>query len=397
MPRTAHTEPENNHAETAARAATALFFLNGIVVGSWVPRVAELRDKLDISEAVLGRSLMGMGLGGLFGSLAAGVVINRFGTRTMTAAAGLLLMLLLPTISVVDTAWLLFLSFFLIGSVDASVDIGMNAQAVHTQELLGRSSINRVHAMWSIGSLTGGVIGTASAALGVSLLSQLVTVAIAGAIVLSLTARDLLPYDAPTPPTAKAGRIGPAALFIGVAALAAAVLEGSAAEWSSLMLSDERDATKGQAGLGFVAFSGAMLVARLVADRVVDAVGTKATRLASVTLISAGLAVVVFASSIALTLAGYVLMGIGLAPVFPLLYQDAATRSGSSAGTGLAVMSSGMRVGFLGAPPVIGALAAAWSLQAAFGAILGIAVAITLAQTLQASATPNTAPEKPTG
>lgn len=61
----------DSHQETqaiaAARAATVLFFLNGLVIGSWIPRMAELRDNLGVTEDILGRSLMGMGLGGLAG------------------------------------------------------------------------------------------------------------------------------------------------------------------------------------------------------------------------------------------------------------------------------------------------------------------------------------------
>lgn len=383
LTRTALSESETLQAVAAAKAATVLFFLNGLMIGSWVPRMAELRDMLGVSEDVLGRSLMGMGVGGLLGSGFAGVVANKFGTRTLSVAFGAALLLALPFIALVSSPWMLFALLFTVGLVDAAVDIGMNAQVVHANDLLGRTNINRVHAMWSVGSLLGGLIGTAAIAVGISFSVQLFSVCGAGLLAIVWVAPRLLTFEAVQHDDVKRGRVGTAAIVLGLAALATAVLEGASTEWSPLVLADERNATDYQATLGFVVLSSAMLVARLMADKIVERTSVRATLIGGTLVLAAGVAVVVFANDVPLTLVGYLLSGIGVAPLFPLLYEAAARNTENGAGTGLAVMSAGMRVGFLGAPLVIGAIAAATSLSTAIGIVLGLASIVSLIHALR--------------
>ena len=385
MSSTALSSAERQQAATAERAATAIFFLNGLVLGSWIPRLAELRDQLAIDEDVLGRALMGMGLGGLFGSLASGVLTNRFGSRTMTTSTGTAMMLVLPFVALSGNAWALFGALFALGFADAGADIGMNAQVVHAQELLGRSTINRVHAMWSVGTLVGGLVGTAASFLGAGMQHQLLGFAAFGLAAMFWAGPRLLPFDAPMAEEATSGRgsITAGALMLGAVGLATAVLEGSSSDWSALMLADERGASTDEAGLGFVVFAAAMLISRLIADNVIDAIGNRRTMIGGSVLVVLGLAVVIVAPNVPTTLIGYVITGIGVAPLFPLLYKAAAQSGDNSAGTGLAVMSAGMRVGFLGAPVIIGAIAAAANLRLAIGLVLGVAAVVSVANGLR--------------
>lgn len=383
MPSSVLSGDDHQQALTAARAATVLFFLNGIVIGSWVPRMAELRDALAVTEDVLGRALMGMGAGGLLGSLLAGIAANRFGTRTLSIVSAVLLLIGLPIVAVVGSAWLLFGLLFAIGLFDAGSDIGMNAQVVHANDLLGRSNINRVHAMWSVGSLTGGLIGTGAIAIGVTFFVQLVVVSLVGLAAIVWVAPRLLRFEAAESEDVKRGSIGGAAIVLGLAALATAVLEGSSTEWSPLVLADERGASPYEATLGFVVFSSAMLMSRLGADRIVAQFGVRATLVGGTLVAALGMAVVVFANTVPLTVIGYLISGIGIAPLFPLLYEAAARNTENGAGTGLAVMSAGMRIGFLSAPPVIGAIAAATSLSTAIGIVLGVASIVNLLHALR--------------
>ena len=65
-------------------------------------------------------------------------------------------------------------------------------------------------------------------------------------------------------------------LFLVGVAIALAELPPN--DWSALLLSDRFDVSTGQAGLGFVAVAGGMLVGRVVGDRVTDAWGLERTR-----------------------------------------------------------------------------------------------------------------------
>ena len=60
--------------------------------------------------------------------------------------------------------------------------------------------------------------------------------------------------------------------------MAIALAELPPNDWSALMMSDRFDVTAGQAGLGFVAVAGGMLVGRVVGDHVTDRLGLERTR-----------------------------------------------------------------------------------------------------------------------
>ena len=56
----------------AAAAIGAVFFVNGASLSSWTPRLPELQAELGISDAALGLTLLGGGIGGLLASLVSG-------------------------------------------------------------------------------------------------------------------------------------------------------------------------------------------------------------------------------------------------------------------------------------------------------------------------------------
>src|SRR5690606_16977131 len=62
-------------------AIGVLFFVNGATAASWLPRLPDVRDRLGISDAALGLTMVGMGVGGLAVSLLSGVIVDRFGSR----------------------------------------------------------------------------------------------------------------------------------------------------------------------------------------------------------------------------------------------------------------------------------------------------------------------------
>ena len=64
-----------------------LFLVNGLVVGSWLPRLPEIRDRLGLDLDTLGLTLALGGLGSLVGSSISGVLVSRFGSRRTAGIA----------------------------------------------------------------------------------------------------------------------------------------------------------------------------------------------------------------------------------------------------------------------------------------------------------------------
>ncbi|MET0578843.1 MAG: MFS transporter, partial [Ilumatobacteraceae bacterium] len=60
-----------------------MFFVNGATFASWSPRLPEVQADLGISDAALGLTLVGVGVGGLAASLFSGWLVDHRGSRTM--------------------------------------------------------------------------------------------------------------------------------------------------------------------------------------------------------------------------------------------------------------------------------------------------------------------------
>ena len=160
------TEPGVGRSRSARVAIGLVFFVNGVTFASWFPRLPEIQERIDVSDSALGIALVGSGVGGLAASLMSGRLVDRFGSRTMTALTSAGLSIALPLMGVAPSAVLVFATLVLLGSLDGLTDVSMNAQAVELQRRGGSSIISRFHALWSAGSVVGGLLASRAAQVG---------------------------------------------------------------------------------------------------------------------------------------------------------------------------------------------------------------------------------------
>jgi predicted MFS family arabinose efflux permease len=360
----------------AALAIAAVFFVNGASLSSWTPRLPELQAELGISDAALGLTLLGGGIGGLLASLVSGWCVDRRGSRTMTVTTSAVMCVCLPLLGTVPTAGLVFATLIVIGAFDGLTDVAMNAQAVELQRQVGRSVITRFHAVWSAGAVTGGIVASRAAAAGISIRTQLLVTAAVLVATTVVAAFFLLPdhsrhHGGPVPsqdvPARQAVYVR---LFL--VGLAVALAELPPFEWAALMMSERFDITAGQAGLGFVAVAGGMLAGRVIGDHLTDRFGLERTRRGGAALAATG---VVLATLLPHPLGagcGLFVAGLGLSSLFPLLFRAASDLTHGSHG-GMAAFSSGARLGFLLVSPLMGLVAQRTSVATAMLAIAGTA------------------------
>lgn len=347
---------------------SALFFANGALFASMLPRLPEIKSSLDLTDGQLGLALLGIGLGGLVGSLSTRWLLPRVGSRSAAVGSTLALAGGMPLVALAPSGWVLFCIFVAYGVSDAVTDVSMNVAGVEAQRQLGRTVLNSMHGIWSIGAVSAGLIGSAAAELTVRLAAHLGTVAAVCATLALLVARSVpnVSGDVPAQRQAAGSRFSPAlALLCGLAVLAA-LIEAAPYSWSAIYLADDTGASPGTAGLGFTAFTTAMVLGRLVADKVVDKVGPVAV--VRVGGLAAGLALAV-ALAVGGTTAGIVaftVMGLGSAAVFPAMI----TAAGAMPGQAIQAMNMATRIGFLAAPAVIGLLADAVGLPLALGLLI---------------------------
>lgn len=368
----------------------ALFFVNGVTFSNWLPRLPEIRDELGLGNAGLGATLLGGGLGGIFGSLLAARAMDRFGSRRLVMMAATALSIGLPFIALVPKAWVLLILLTVLGLLDVFNDVAMNAQGVIVQDRIDRSIMNRLHAMWSLGFTSGALLGSAAAAAGISVRVHLTIVGAALLLTVIAVQRWLVPTD--PPPNAPASgdaargaqahdgsarRLSPVAPTMAFAALAAAALEVTPNDWSAVLMRDVFDLGKA-AGFGTVACAGAMLVGRLGGDHVLDRVGERRLFGGALTLVGCGGLITIVAPVGAVAIGGLIVWGLGLSVVFPQLYATAARLPGTSAGAGLGSMLLGQRLGGMLTAISVGALAQWQGLRVAFAVVGGLAFVLLL-------------------
>jgi MFS family permease len=350
-------------------AVGLLFFANGIVLTTVLPRLPEIKADLGLTNAALGLALAAAPVGSLTAVPLTGRLIARFGSAPVASAAGLVLGAGVPLIGVAPGWAALAATYLVLGAADGVMDAAMNAHGLRVQQAYGRSLINGMHGLWSVGAASGAAVGTTAAALGVPLLAQLLTVGVAavGVAALAWTWRlrgpdpsDLTDATSETLPAQTRGGVARALrplVWVGLLGVLAGIPEDVANTWSTLYLAEGRDAPPGLAGLGYTVFAASMMVSRFSADRVTDRLGTvRVARLGGL-LAFAGYVVVLASPELWLSIAGFSLIGLGIAPAFPSLFHAAGHWPGVRSGDGVTVLSWVARLGFLVTPPLVGLIA----------------------------------------
>lgn len=351
----------------ARYAVGAVFAVHGAVTGSFATRVPWIQDHAGVSAGQLGLALAFPALGASVAMPLAGSVSHRFGARN--ALRGLIalwtLALILP--SVAPSLLTLCLALFVYGATAGMSDVAMNALGVEVENRLDKSIMSGLHGMWSAGALIGSAAGTVAAHLGTdarlhhALAAFVLTLAGVTACAWVL---DLQPAADEEPPPRFA--LPPrSALLIGAIGFCAVFAEGASLDWSAVYLRDQLDASAGLAAACTTGFTLTMAIARIAGDRVVDRYGAVRTVRASGVVAVLGGALIVLAGHPVTAMAGFALMGLGIAVVVPLCFA-AAGRSGANPSLAIAGVATITYTSGLIAPSAIGLLAQATSLMVSF-------------------------------
>ena len=352
-------------------AVAALFLTNGAIFANLVPRLPGIKTDLALSNTVYGIVVAAFPAGALVAGLAAGAVIRRFTSARMAVAGTIGIAALVFLAASSTTPVLLAVALFIGGACDALTDVAQNAHGLRVQRRYGRSIINSLHAVWSAGAVLGGAMGAAAIALNVPRATHLAVSAVVF-IGVALVAYSFLlrgPDVAGEPATGPVGGGRPgrqvygALLLLVVIAIAGAVVEDAGTSWATLYLGDYLGAVGGVAALGYLALLSFQFVGRLAGDRMVDRFGERAVARAGGLLIAAGMGIALAFPTVPGTIAGFAAAGLGVATVVPAAMHGADRLPGLRHGSGLTVVAWLMRLGFVGAPAIVGMIADATSLR----------------------------------
>lgn len=372
-------------------AVSLIFFLNGASFCAILPRYPELVTTIGLSNTAFGLAV-GLGpLGGLLAGLAAAVIMRRLGSAR-TAVTFQIIASTSHLMIYVAQSWLwLMLALMAASAADSITDIAMNRHGMRVERRYGRSIMNSYHGWWSLGAVAGGIVGAACAQFAVPLwLQGLLGVLVFGAAASAAyrwtlpghdrTERDLTAGPAP----ASAGEvpgdvIGSAShgrmiagqslravmlvLCLGIVLVFAGSTEDAGNTWGALFMDDTFAVTPFVAGLAFVALQGAQTIGRFTGDAVVDALGDRLTARLGALLSGIGMTFALLVPSPVTALIGFAMAGWGIATLFPAAFRAADEMEGLSDGMGVTLVGWIARVGFFVSPPVVGALADAFTLR----------------------------------
>ncbi|UBU15482.1 MFS transporter [Nonomuraea gerenzanensis] len=365
------------------RAIAVVFAVHGAVAGTVSTRIPWIQEHLALDPRTLGLALLCPPIGAFIGMPMAGRVAYRFGSRAATRAllAAWCVILALPALAP-SPAWL-FAVFFLSGVGAGMSDITMNAHAVVLERRLGRSVMSGLHGMWAVGSLAAGAVGTLAAQSGVDARIHLGVAAAVLLVVLGLAGRGLLRDDAApgttqdAPAPRRFALPSRAILPLGLVGFCAVFAEGASANWAAVYLTHVTDAGPGVAAAGYTVLMLCMAGTRLLGDRVIRLLGpVRTVRVGGIVAVLGGVAVVT-ARTPALGVAGFALIGLGVAVVMPLVLA-AAGNTGTNASEGVTGVATITYMSGMIAPPVTGWLAGTLSYPAAFMMITCVVATMTL-------------------
>jgi predicted MFS family arabinose efflux permease len=378
---------------TPAIATAAVFLLNATIIAGWVSRLPATRDRLDLSTAVVGITLLMAGFGSLVAMPFVGRFVARFSSTPVIVVLASVCAVCLVLLSVTPNAVTTGATLFVFGMAYGSWDVAMNIHGSFVDRSAGRDYMPRYHAMWSVGAALGAGLGALAALLGLGLTTHFLIAALigcGGSIVVALrwfvddrepavAHVEVVDESDGSTTMVKPRLLTRRLVLLGVITLCACLLEGSAADWIALYLTDERGQAESLAALGYALWATAMAASRFSGTWVIERLGRPRTiRLAGV-VVTLGVVATLALPGLAGVVVGVMLWGAGVALVFPAAMSAGGEQPGRAA-DGIATVSTIGYTGFLLGPPLIGLLAqeitlgrALWVLPVMGVAILALA------------------------
>ena len=363
---TAQKGPMTDYASTApARLATRLaFFAAGFAMACCAPLFPFIKANVGADEGQFGLLLLCLGIGSIVAMPITGVVSARHGARPMVLLGGFGLVAVLPILAMSATPIMLGASLFFFGASLGTIDVAMNVHGAEIEGQEKRPLMSNFHAQFSIGGFFGAGLMTLLLSVGLPFaIAAFIGAAVALCAVLLARPRLLAASGATPEPFAFPHGI---VLLLAVLAGVTFLVEGAVLDWGALLLVDRELVNLENAGVGYILFSVAMVIARLTGDRTVAALGQFRVLVYGGIATMVGVAIVLISPWPLAALSGFILIGLGAANLVPIVFSAAGRQSVMPAGLAVASVTTTGYAGILIGPALVGFTADATTLPTAF-------------------------------
>lgn len=377
------SEAEPAHASGVQRLVMAVFFLQPIAFGAWLPRIPEMQVKLGLGPAALAFTLLGLPVGTLLTLPFAGRFVAHIGSRA-TILYGFIVFLAVVSLPTMASApWHMFAALLALGVAMATLELGLNVEADQLEKSAGVMIMNTCHGCWSLGIMAGSLVGSALAGLAIPPTLAVASTALCTLPFALVSARALPVYRAEADAAAaKARWKPPGAALLGICffVFGVTMTEGAIADWSAIYLRDVFAAPAGSAGIGYAVFAGMVAAGRFAGDRLKARFGAVTTARLCGSLSLIGILAVVAAPAPWVAFAGFAATGFGVSVGFPLAVSAAASLTDRPTAASVAILSFIALFGFLIGPPLIGFVAQTTGMRYGLAALLPV-LALSLGMT----------------
>jgi fucose permease len=322
--------------------------------------------------------------------------VTRYSSRTVTRWGATAACAAVVLLGLARSVYALAAALLLLGLAFGALDMALNTQGVAIERRYGRPILSGLHAVYSVGTLAGALVGSGAAQLEISPLAHFAAIA---AVLLALCwvrSGALLGAEADAATGAAAGhdpvvsprlRSYPGLVMLGLVALCSFFAEGAVDNWSGIYLHETLHSSLAAAPLAAAAFAIGMTAGRASGDALVSRWGRTATMTRAAALAGAGAMLPVVAGSSALAILGYAILGLGSGAIVPLAFGLAGNVPGIAPAWAMSRVTTLGYIGFVASPPVMGFVAQATSLRAGFALLIPLMLAVVLiAVRLQAPA-----------
>jgi fucose permease len=246
---------------------------------------------------------------------------------------------------------------FVFGAVMGVLDVAMNTQGLAVEQQSARPLMSGLHGAYSVGGLIGALLGGVLVDL-LGLMGQAVIISLICSSTVLFARPHLLPSAVDKGlSTTHFGWPTWHTLGLGVLCFLTLMGEGAFVDWSGLFLQTRFEVDAGFAATGFAMFSAGMAVSRFAGDGLRMRFGAVRLVRWSAVFTMAGTAAGLLSSNPVLTVAMFVLAGIGIGNIAPVLFAGGGRLEPNAPGRGIAAVTTLGYSGLLAGPPLIGIIA----------------------------------------
>ena len=359
-----------------ARLATRLaFFAAGFSMGCCAPFFPFVKENVSADKSQFGVLLLCLGIGAIIAMPITGILSAKRGSKPMVLLGGLSMVVLLPILVVVNSPIILALILFLFGAALGTLDVAMNVHGVEVEQIEKRSLMSNFHAQFSIGGLVGAALMTMFLSFGMPLLLSSIIASSITFFAMILTIKRLLIVNS----VKQSKFMFPKGVVLLLAIFAAIIflVEGAVVDWGALLIIDLELTPIKSAGVGYILFSIAMVVARLLGDKIIDIIGEFKVLILGVITTIFGILTILLSTLPLFALCGFMLIGLGVANLVPIFFSAAGRQKIMPAEIAIASVTTTGYAGILLGPVLIGYVAEVTTLSIAFSLLIPL-VALTL-------------------